>query len=83
MNKAIIGQHCVQVNEAVNKLVANWCPTKVNNKPYLCSPLMFIRNATGTLNLKYSYQFLNTESFKYKDLLPATAKKLILSAMKC
>ena len=65
-------QHCVFVNEAVNKLVANRCAIEVNKKPYLCSLLLVVKNPSGklrlVLNLKYLNQFLNKDSFKYEDL---------------
>ena len=48
------------------------CYIEVSKKPYLCSPLLVVKNSTGklrlVLNLKYLNQFLNKDSFKYEDL---------------
>lgn len=62
-------EHCEFVDEAVSNLITNCCAIKVDEKPYLCSPLLVVKNPAGKLlNLKYLNQFLEIESFKYEDL---------------
>ena len=60
------------VDEAVKSLLKNRCVMKVSEKPYICSPLSVVSNATGklhlVLNLRYLNQFLHVISFKYEDL---------------
>ena len=60
------------VTEAVSNLVANRCARQVNKQPYLCNPLLVVKNSTGklrlVLNLKYLNQFLENDHFKYEDL---------------
>ena len=74
MHKTIITQQVsmVTVTEAVSNLVANRCAGQVNEQPYLCNPLLVVKNSTCklrlVLNLKYLNQFLENNHFKYEDL---------------
>ena len=60
------------VTEAVSQLLINRCVRKVDEKPYVCSPLSVVQNAEGklrlVLNLRYLNQFLTQVKFKYEDL---------------
>ena len=60
------------VTEAVSQLLMNRCVRKVDEKPYVCSPLSVVQNAEGklhlVLNLRYLNQFLTQVKFKYEDL---------------
>ena len=60
------------VDDAVADLLKNRCAEQVNEKPYICSPLLVVSNSTGklrlVLNLRYLNQFLHVVSFKYENL---------------
>ena len=59
------------VTEAVSNLVAKRCARQVKEQPYLCNPLLVVKNSTSklrlVLNLKY-LKFLENDKFKYEDL---------------
>ena len=60
------------VDEAIQNLVQNRCVIRVDQKPYVCSPLSVVSNSSGksrlVLNLRYLNQFLYAPHFKYEDL---------------
>ena len=57
------------VTQAIQELEENRCVTKVQEIPYICSPLLVVDNTHGklwlVLNLRYLNQFLWIDRFKY------------------
>ena len=64
--------HAEFVTGAIQELMANRCVKKVNDKPFVCSPLSVVANSEGklrlVLNSKHLNQFLHKDKFKYEDL---------------
>ena len=60
------------VTQAIQELEENRCIVKVQDTPFICSPLSVVANTQGklwlVLNLRYLNQFLWTDKFKYEDL---------------
>ena len=60
------------VTQAIQELEENHCVVKVQETPYICSPLSVVANTQGklrlVLNLHYLNQILWTDRFKYEDL---------------
>ena len=67
--------HAEFVNDAIKSLLDNRCIRKLQQQPYLCSPLSVVANSSAklrlVLNLKYLNNFLHVTSFKYEDLRTA------------
>ena len=60
------------VDLAVAELLSGGYIESVSTKPYICSPLSVVENATGkqrlVLNLRHVNQFVWKQKFKYEDL---------------
>ena len=67
--------HAVFVQASIQELVAAGCVKRVEEVPYVCSPLSVVENAVGkkrlVLNLRYLNQHLWKQKFKYEDLRTA------------
>ena len=63
------------VTQAIQELEENHCVVKVQDTPFICSPLSVVANTQGklrlVLNLHYLNQFFWTGKFKYEDLREA------------
>ena len=60
------------MTQAIQELEENRCIVKVQDTPFICSPLSVVANTQGKLqlvvNLRYLNQYLWTDKFKYEDL---------------
>ena len=60
------------VDEAIKGLLSNRCAMRVEERPYVCSPLSVVSKSMGNLhlvlNLWYLNQLLHVVSFRYEDL---------------
>ena len=63
------------VQLSLDELLANKCVKRVDEMPYICSPLSVVQNSLGkkqlVVNLHYLNRYLWEQKFKYEDLRTA------------